>query len=85
LRPAPGDDQIASEVRATLEREFPEHARALQVEVREGVVRLSGDLRSHRDVDAVLATTLMQRGVRDIESDMTVGGRPYYRRSLRRR
>jgi osmotically-inducible protein OsmY len=85
LRPAPGDDQIATEVRATLEREFPEHAQALQVEVRDGVVRLSGDLRSHRDVDAVLATTLMQQGVRDIESDMTVGGRPYYRRSLRGR
>jgi hypothetical protein len=27
----------------------------------------------------------MQQGVRDIESDMTVGGRPYYRRSLRGR
>lgn len=85
LRPAPGDDQIATEVRATLEREFPEHARALRVEVREGIVRLSGDLRSHREVDAVLAATLMQLGVRDIESDVTVGGRPYYRRSLRGR
>jgi osmotically-inducible protein OsmY len=55
------------------------------VEVREGVVHLSGDLRSHRDVDAVLATTLMQQGVKDIESDLTVGGRPYYRRSMRGR
>jgi osmotically-inducible protein OsmY len=85
LRPALGDDQIANEVRAGLEREFPAHAQALQVEVREGVVHLSGDLRSHRDVDAVLATTLMQQGVKDIESDLTVGGRPYYRRSMRGR
>ncbi len=85
LRPTPGDDQIANAVRASLEREFPRHSEALQVEVREGVVHLSGDLRSHRDVDAVLATTLMQPGVRDIESDLTVGGRPYYRRSVRGR
>lgn len=85
LRPALGDDQIANEVRASLEREFPGNAQGLQVEVQEGVVRLSGDLRSHREVDAVLATTLMQQGVKDIESDLTVGGRPYYRRSMRGR
>ncbi len=82
LRPAPADDQIASEVRACLAREFPRHVQGLQVEVREGVVHLSGDLRSHREVDAVLAAALMQQGVRDIESDVTVGGRPYYRRSV---
>lgn len=85
LRPAPADDQIASEVRACLARDFPRHVQGLQVEVHDGVVRLSGDLRSHREVDAVLASALMQQGVRDIESDLTVGGRPYYRRSIRGR
>ena len=85
LRPALGDDQIANEVRASLEHDFPRYAQVLQVQVQEGVVHLSGDLGSHRDVDAVLSTTLMQQGVKDIESDLTVGGRPYYRRSVRGR
>lgn len=85
LRPGPADDQIASEVRACLARDFPRHVQGLQIEVKDGIVRLSGDLRSHREVDAVLASALMQQGVRDIESDVTVGGRPYYRRSVRGR
>lgn len=77
LRPALTDEQIATEVRSALSREYPEIASRIQVDVRGGVAHLSGDLRNHREVDELLATTLMVAGVKDIRSDITLGGRSY--------
>ena len=77
LRPALTDDQISSQVRSVLSQEYPDIANRIQVDVRGGVAYLSGDLRNHREVDELLATTLMVSGVRDIRSDITLSGRPY--------
>jgi osmotically-inducible protein OsmY len=77
LRPALTDDQIASALRSALSQDYPQLAERIQVEVRGGIAYLSGDLRNHREVDELLSTALMINGVRDIESDITLGGRPY--------
>jgi osmotically-inducible protein OsmY len=77
LRPSLTDEQIASQVRTALSREYPDIASRIEVDVREGVAYLSGDLRNHRQVDELLATTLMVAGVRDIRSDITLSGRSY--------
>lgn len=77
LRPALTDEQIASSVRSALKGEYPSLADRVQVDVKEGIAYLSGDLRNHREVDELLATTLMVEGVKDIRSDLTLGGRPY--------
>jgi osmotically-inducible protein OsmY len=77
LRPSLTDEQIASQVRTALSQEYPDIASRIDVDVREGVAYLSGDLRNHRQVDELLATTLMVAGVRDIRSDITLSGRSY--------
>jgi osmotically-inducible protein OsmY len=77
IRPGPSDSQIAENVRGALRNDCPQLAGRIQVDVRAGVAYLSGDLRSHREVDELLATALMVEGVTDIKSDITLGGRPY--------
>jgi osmotically-inducible protein OsmY len=52
--------------------------------VKDGRAALHGNVSSHRQIDAVLASVLMQEGVKDIESDVTVRGRPYPRNVTRR-
>lgn len=83
LRPALGDDQIASQVRATLHKDFPSLSKRVQVEVKQGVVYLTGNVSSHREVDAILASILMHEGVENIESDISIAGRPYSARHVR--
>lgn len=77
LRPSPSDDQIASELRSTLEREYPQLSNRITVDVRDGIAYLSGNMQNHRQVDEILSTVLMLEGVRDIQSDITVAGKPY--------
>lgn len=79
LRPPPADQDVQTALRATLQRQYPNLMRKLTVEVQGGVARLRGDLSSHREIDQVLATTVMVPGVRDIESAVTVKGVPYPR------
>lgn len=83
IRQAPADDQIAAAVRAALKSEYPGLASRVTVEVREGVAYFSGDLSNHREVDELLATSLMIDGVRDVRSDITLRGRPYAHQHLR--
>lgn len=77
IRPEPTDSQIADRVRMALRQEDPQLAERIQVTVRNSVAYLSGDLRNHREVDQMLAVTLMVDGIADIKSDITLGGRPY--------
>lgn len=77
IRPAPSDAQIADQVRGALRQSYPQLADRVQVEVRSGVAYLSGNLRSHREVDELLATTLMVEGITDVQSEITLAGRPY--------
>jgi osmotically-inducible protein OsmY len=79
LRPPAPDQEVQTALRATLQRQYPDLMRHLTVEVQGGVARLRGDLASHRQIDQVLATTVMVPGVRDIESAVTVKGVPYPR------
>jgi osmotically-inducible protein OsmY len=85
IRPAPADDQIAASVRSALAAEYPGLAARVTVDVRDGVAYLSGDVSNHREVDELLATTLMIQGVKDVRSDITLQGRPYAHRHLRMR
>lgn len=85
IRPAPADDQIAASVRSALAAEYPGLAARVTVDVRDGVAYLSGDVSNHRQVDELLATTLMIQGVKDVRSDITLQGRPYAHRHLRMR
>jgi len=82
IRQAPSDTQIAENVRSALRSDCPQLASRINVDVRGGVALLSGDLRNHREVDDLLATALMVEGVRDIKSDITLGGRPYATRRI---
>jgi len=83
IRPGPSDSQIAEHLRDALRKDYPQLADRIQVEVRGGIAYLSGDLRSHREVDELLSTALMVEGVTDIRSDITLGGRPYATQRLR--
>lgn len=83
LRPALGDDQIASQVRSTLHRDFPSLSKRVQVEVKQGVVYLTGNVSNHREVDAILSSILMHEGVENIQSDISIAGRPYAARHVR--
>jgi osmotically-inducible protein OsmY len=83
IRQAPADDQVAASVRSALKSEYPGLASRVTVEVREGVAYFTGDLSNHREVDELLATTLMIDGVRDVRSDITLRGRPYAHQHLR--
>jgi osmotically-inducible protein OsmY len=83
IRPTLTDDQIASQLRSTIDKEYPTLSRHIKIEVKDGTAYFSGNLRSHREVDQVLATALMQEGLKNIESDITCAGRPYGRRHLR--
>lgn len=79
------DDQIASQLRVTIEKEYPTLSNRITVDVKGGTAYFSGNLRSHREVDEVLATALMQEGLRNIESEITCAGRPYPRRHVAKR
>lgn len=85
VRPAPSDSQIAERVRGALQQDYPQLANRVQVEVRNGVAYLSGDLGNHREVDELLSTALMVEGVTDIKSDITLAGRPYATRRVKAR
>jgi osmotically-inducible protein OsmY len=84
LRAPIADREIKDSIARTLEQEYPKLAKELQVEVKDGRAALHGNVSSHRQIDAVLASVLMQEGVKDIESDVTVRGRPYPRNVTRR-
>jgi len=83
IRPAPADSQITEQVKDALRRDYPQLADRVQVEVRNGVAYLSGDLRNHREVDELLSTALMVEGVTDIKSDITLAGKPYVTQRMR--
>jgi osmotically-inducible protein OsmY len=85
IRPTLSDDQIAERVKMALERDYPDVAKRVHLDVKDGVVHLSGDLRNHREIDELLSTTLMVEGVRDLKSDITIAGRAYYGQRQRAR
>jgi osmotically-inducible protein OsmY len=77
LKSGRADSDIQGAIKLALESEYPKFAKSLSVSVVGGVARLTGDLRNHREIDEVLSTTMMQEGVRGVESDITINGRPY--------
>lgn len=83
LRPSMSDDQLAQNIRSTIDSQYPHLKQRVSVEVRNGVAYLSGNLNRHQEVDEILSTTLMQEGVRDIQSDITIAGKPYAVRHAR--
>lgn len=83
IRPGQSDEQVASRLRDSVSREHPALASKVKIDVRDGIAYVSGDLHSYRQVDQLLATTLMVEGVRDVKSQVTVSGKPYPARHWR--
>lgn len=77
LRPTLSDEQIQEQLRSTIDSQYPQLKKRVAVEVKDGVAYLSGNVSRHQEVDELLASTLMFEGVRDIQSDITVAGKPY--------
>jgi osmotically-inducible protein OsmY len=77
IRPRPSDQEVSESIARTLKKEYPKLARDLTVDVDDGIARLEGNLANHRQVDQVLASVLMLEGVRDVDSAVTVKGKPY--------
>jgi osmotically-inducible protein OsmY len=84
LRAPIPDQQVKDSIARTLEQEYPQLAKDLSVEVDGGQAKFRGNVANHRQIDAVLASALMIEGVKDVESDVTVRGRPYPRNIGRR-
>jgi osmotically-inducible protein OsmY len=80
LRQPISDQEVKDSIARTLKQEHPELARELSIEVEDGRAKFHGNVANHRQIDAVLASALMQDGVRDVESDVTVRGRAYPRK-----
>ena len=76
---APSDGQIQSRIEQILQK-IPGGSK-VKVAVASGVVTLTGDQGSFRQVDRVLANVLNVDGVVDIHSNLTVNGKPYPARS----
>lgn len=74
------DAEIQQSIRRVLEKEYPHLAKEVTVSVKNGVAALKGNVASHREVDKLLSSVLMVDGVTDIQSNVTVHGRPYTQR-----
>lgn len=80
VRPFETDAAIKESIDRMLESEYPRLIRDLDVRVADGIATIRGDAASRRDVDKVLSSVLMVRGVGDVRSELTVNGRPYTRK-----
>lgn len=65
------DSEITAAVQRALEREGMS-VNSVTIASKGGVVHFSGSVPNHRVIDAMLATTLMVDGVRDIRSSVTI-------------
>lgn len=74
---APDDAEINENVVHALTRINVRGSEKLKINTNAGLVDLSGSLANHRAIDHVLSTTLMVEGVRDIQSEILIGKRPY--------
>jgi osmotically-inducible protein OsmY len=77
VQPLVTDQEIAAALKRALEQEYPGLATKVQISVNDAIVHLRGDLKNHRDVDRILAAAMGQKGVQDIQSDITVRGHAY--------
>lgn len=68
------DAELARRVEAALMRDVPDLSQGVRVSVNNGVVTLSGEKRSHREIDHLLSIVLMVDGVRDIRSELVLHG-----------
>lgn len=81
VRPFETDAAIKESIERMLESEYPRLIRDLDVRVADGIATIRGDAASRRDVDKVLSSVLMVRGVGDVRSELTVRRQPYTRQS----
>ena len=66
---------LRSEIEAALERQAEREARAIQVDVHDGIISLTGTVRSWREKRAVLGTVAHAPGVRSVEDHLRLA--PY--------
>lgn len=71
------DFDVESQVEAVILNEFATSALNIQYVVRQGNLLLKGSMSSQREIDRLLAALLMIDGLKDIESQLTIGGLPY--------
>lgn len=76
--PAPEPDgQIENRVRQTLASDPSINMQGVELSVRNGVVHLSGSKSNHREIDRILANVLMIDGVKNVRSEVKIGGKEY--------
>jgi osmotically-inducible protein OsmY len=76
-KPPLKDSEIEQEIRAALKKTDKIGTGIPDVQVLEGRVTFRGDRNNFREIDKILAITLMLEGVTGVESEMTVNGKPY--------
>ncbi len=73
--PAFADDAaIKDKIVSAVDSDPDADLKGIKVDVRNGVAYFTGHVGNHRQIDNVLAQTLMVNGVRNIESSVTVSG-----------
>lgn len=77
IKAPPADAELALRVRDALSAEPGIHAADIQVRADNGVVTLAGSQPSFRDVDRILSVAMTVNGVRDLNNEISIGGRPY--------
>lgn len=69
------DEEITSAVYQNLQS--AKDIRGLSVSTKEGAVTLKGDAPGHTAIDKAMSITLMVPGVKKVDSEITIQGRPY--------
>lgn len=69
------DEEITSNVYQNLQSS--KDIRGLSVSTKEGAVTLKGDASGHSAIDRAMSIALMVPGVKKVESEVTIQGRPY--------
>src|SRR5262249_8682747 len=77
VREPPTDSELVARVQDALSTSGEVNTGGLIITASEGVVSFQGNRQNHEDIDRILSIALMVPGVRDIKSEMTLGGRGY--------
>lgn len=77
IRTAPPNHVLQDQVRLALGRVPGLESAGIEVRAESGIVTVQGSLPTFRDVDRVLANTLMVPGVSEVRSEIKVAGAPY--------
>ncbi|NMC62021.1 MAG: BON domain-containing protein, partial [SAR324 cluster bacterium] len=76
LPPEMSDTYLEQEIRHELVNKNGINLDRISFSVRDGVATFSGHVGTHEEIDRILAQTLMIRGIKDVKSNVQIGGQP---------